>query len=138
MTRGDGSTAAAVRAAYPFAGKGQGTLVRWACLLDCGHTVELDLEPGTRPRRLSCPRCRAREGSPSNPTAPAVESSAPPPREERAPAESPTVAVAPAASGRRLSRRDPGAGPPRRAKGAASAPPAADPRQLGFWFELDE
>jgi len=138
MTRGDGSSATAVRAAYPFTGTGPGALVHWACLLECGHTIELDLEPGTRPRRSSCPRCRAREGSGSTAAVPAAARSVEPPREERAPAKSPVVVSPQAASGRRVSRREAGAGRSGRAAGAASALPAADPRQLGFWFDLDE
>jgi len=135
MARGDGTSAAAVRAAYPFTGAGLGAMVHWACLLECGHTIELDLEPGARPRRLSCPRCLQREGLPPNGAA-AVEPSTPEqPADGRPPAGAPDVAALPV-PGRRRARRNGGAEPGRR--GRATARPVDDPRQLGFWFDLDE
>jgi len=135
MARGDGTSAAAVRAAYPFTGAGRGARVHWACLLECGHTVELDLEPGTRPRRLSCPRCRQRE-VPTPSRAAAVEPGLP-----EQPAASPSLARSPdvAASpdpGRRRARRDAGVASGR--AGHAAARPGDESRQLGFWFDLDE
>jgi hypothetical protein len=46
-----------VRTAYPFHRANPAETTRWACLLECGHTIELELVAGERPRRLSCPRC---------------------------------------------------------------------------------
>jgi hypothetical protein len=54
-----------VRTAYPFHRLEAVATTRWACLLECGHTVELELAPGQRPRRIACDRCSA--GSPENP-----------------------------------------------------------------------
>lgn len=51
------SAALRVRAAYPFHRQEPAKKTHWACLLECGHTLELDLEPGARPRRLVCRRC---------------------------------------------------------------------------------
>ena len=48
-----------VRTAYPFHRTSPEPTTRWACLLECGHTIELELVPGERPRRISCPRCAA-------------------------------------------------------------------------------
>ena len=56
-----------VRTAYPFHQRKQQGTIHWACLLECGHTIELDLARGERPRRLSCPLCVLDSGASSAP-----------------------------------------------------------------------